>query len=97
MSITDTAGGGRATQQLRSWKQLLSMIAARLCVQTNLLLGKLPAVKNRIPTPSHSLLAFSLAKRVAENAEAPVGESLSFCEPLTAVYSGLVVCQVRIW
>jgi len=25
-----------------------------------------------------------LAKRVAENAEAPVGESLSFCEPLNS-------------
>jgi len=74
---------GNSKQQRRSWKQLLSLITPRLCVQTNLLLGKLPAVKNCIPTPYHSLLDFSLAKRVAGNAEAPVGESLSFCEPLT--------------
>jgi hypothetical protein len=48
--------------------------------QTNLLLGKLPTVGSCIPTPSHSSHEFSLAKRLAENAEAPVGESLSFCE-----------------
>jgi len=82
MSIADTVGGGRATQQRRSWKQLLSMIAARLHIQTNLFLGKLPAVKNCIPTPSHSLFDFSLAKRVAVNAGVSVGESLSFFEPL---------------
>lgn len=40
----------------------------------------LPAVKTCIPTPFHSSHEFSLAKRVAENAEAPVGESLSFCQ-----------------
>jgi hypothetical protein len=68
-----------ANQQRRTWKQLLSLIAPRLCVHTNLLLGELLAVKNRIPTPHHSLADFSLAKRVAENAEAPVGESLSYC------------------